>query len=336
MCICPMLEFNSMTLSVQSPPTARVETTNLRARFGQAQTACITNGNTIDLSLKIPVLGHQDTEYIISDPGKIYQKLDFHIIETADRFAGALVTEVDFPLEKSAYEVYLKFLELTKDWNLYRVWNYVPFINEESFGLENYRSFCKGRSLAFEEFYGESFNMKMPAASAVGINDNKHVLYFIAGKDKATNIENPEQIPAFYYPKQYGPRSPSFARGTVVEQGGKRIGYLSGTASIKSHESVTLRNISEQFHTTFDNMSLVFERMGLLHERMSFYGTMPDPAKYDRSFKVYIRHQEDADYIRNLLSESIFASEDDHILYLQSDICRFELDLEIEAIIAER
>ena len=325
-----------MTL-LQPPVTSRaLETKSIRILFGQSQTDCVSTGDSIDLSVKIPVLGQHDTEYIISQPGRIYQKLGFHIVETADRLAGALVREVNFPLEQSAYEIYLNFLELTKDWKLYRVWNYVPYINEEALGLENYKSFCKGRSLAFEAFYGEDFNVKMPAASAVGINDNKLVLYFIAGKEPAINTENPEQVPAFNYPKQYGPRSPSFARGTVVYQEGKRVGYLSGTASIKSHESVTLRNISEQLHTTLDNMSLVFERMGLLPERLSYHSTMPDPAKYDRTFKVYIRHQEDTEYIQNLFSQSILASEDDHILYLRSDICRSELDLEIEAIITER
>jgi chorismate lyase / 3-hydroxybenzoate synthase len=324
----PFLEVKTMTLSLPTPPSIGLEPKSLRARFGQKETYCHSTEDTIDLSIKIPVLGSQDTEYILSQPGRLYQKLGFHIIETEDRLAGAWVKEVDFPLEQHAYEIYLNFLELTQDWNLFRVWNYVPFINEEALGLENYRSFCKGRSLAFEAFFGEDFNFKMPAASAVGINDNKLVLYFIAGKESANNIENPEQVPAFNYPKQYGPRSPSFARGTVVQHNGKSIGYLSGTASIKSHESVTLRNISEQFHTTLDNMSLVFERMGLLHERMSFQGNMPDPAKYDRSFKVYIRHLEDAEYIQSLFAQSI--------LYLRSDICRAELDLEIEAIIAER
>ena len=325
-----------MALPLEATPSVSLETKSLRALFGQKQTSCLSTGNTIDLSLKIPALGSQKTDYIISQPGRSYQKLGFHLIETEDRLAGALVQEVDFPLEKPAYEIYLNFLELTKDWNLFRVWNYVPYINEEALGLENYKSFCKGRSLAFEAFYGEDFNIKMPAASAVGINDNKLVVYFIAGKEKATNIENPEQVPAFYYPKQYGPRSPSFARGTVIYQDGRRVGYLSGTASIKSHESVTLRNVSEQLHTTLDNMSLVFERMGLLHERMSYQGTMPDPAKYDRSFKVYIRHLEDAEYIQKVFAQSIFASEDDHILYLRADICRYELDLEIEAVITER
>lgn len=325
-----------MTLIQHAVTSADLETKTIRALFGQTRTACISTGNTIDLSLKIPVLGHENKEYIIAQPGRVYQKFGFHLIETADQLAGAFVQAADFPLEKSAYEVYISFLELTKDWNLFRVWNYVPYINEETLGLENYKSFCKGRSLAFEAFYGEKFTIKMPAASAVGINDDKLVLYFIAGKERVSNIENPEQVSAFYYPQQYGPRSPSFARGTVIHQDGKRIGYLSGTASIKSHESVTLRNISEQLHTTLDNMSLVFERMGLLHERMSYHGIMPDPAKYDRTFKVYIRHQEDTEYIQRLFSESIFASEDDHILYLRADICRSELDLEIEAIVAER
>lgn len=307
----------------------------VRSIFGQKDTSCIIRDNIIDLHLKIPVLGRGNTENLLSYPGLIYQKFDFHLIESADRLGGILIKEVTFPLEKSAYEIYLNFLELTKGWNLLRIWNYVPYINEQTEGLENYKSFCKGRSLAFETFYGQNFKVKLPAASAVGINDNKLVLYFIAGQTETTHIENPEQIPAFYYPSQYGPRSPSFARGTLVKQNGKRVGYLSGTASIKNHASVTLRNISEQFHTTFDNMRLVFERMGFI-EGMNYYGSLPDPAKYDRTFKVYIRHQEDADYVENLFAQSIWASEDDRIIYLQADICRSELDIEIEAIISER
>lgn len=312
-----------------------IETQKHRVFFGHNRTYYITRDSVIDLYLKIPVFGRTNTENLLSYPGIIYDKLGFHVIESADRLAAILIKEVTFPLEKNVYEIYLNFLELTKHWNLFRIWNYVPYINEETEGLENYKSFCKGRSLAFETFYGQKFNVKLPAASAVGINDNKLVLYFIAGKIPTTHIENPEQVPAFYYPSQYGPRSPSFARGTLVKQNGKWVGYLSGTASIKNHASVTLRNISEQFHTTFDNMKLVFERMGFL-EGMNYYGSLPDPAKYDRTFKVYLRHQEDADYIQNLFAQSIWASEDDHIIYLQADICRSELDIEIEAIISER
>lgn len=313
-----------------------LKTKSVRAFFGQNETYCLQDDNCIDLYLKIPAFGHNNMECIISQPGRTYQKLGFHLLETTDKLVGAFVQEVTFPLEDQTYKIYLNFLEVTKGWNLLRVWNYVPYINDETMGLENYKSFCKGRSLAFEAFNGQGFTVTLPAASAVGINDNKLVIYFIAAKEPATYIENPEQVSAFFYPAQYGPRSPSFARGSVLSEDGKKIGYLSGTASIKGHQSVTLQDVTEQLHTTLDNMSLVFERMGLVHERMSFSRNLPDPEQYERHFKVYIKHQTTVPYIQELFEQSIWASEEDRIIYVQADICRSELALEIEALVQER
>ncbi len=312
-----------------------LETKSIRAVFGQEKTACIATQNSIDLHLKIPTFGSNNTEELIcEEPGNIYQKLGFHLLETTDKLAGVLVHKADFPLEKGAYEIYLNFIELTKDWNLHRVWHYVPYINEDTEDLENYRSFCKARSLAFESFYGQDFEVKLPAASAVGINDDYLVMYFIAGKKEGTHIENYEQVPAFKYSKKYGPRSPSFARGTVISQEGKNIGYVSGTASIKGEKTVS-PPIAEQLHTTMDNICIVCEQMGLA-ERGSFYGPMPDPAKYDRHFKVYIRHPSDVTYIQEEFPKIIGATDTDQVIYLRSDICRSDLNLEIEAIVEER
>lgn len=309
-----------------------VKTKSLRAIFGQDRTRCMITNDGIDLHLKIPTFGLDFTEYIAEDrPGKIHTKLGFYLLENEDTLAGALVQDVQFPLEATTYEIYLKFLKLTQDWNLLRVWNYVPYINDDTDGLENYKSFCKGRSLAFEAFYGQDFEVKLPAASAVGINDNTLVLYFIAGKKSGTHVENHEQMSAFKYPKQYGPRSPSFARGTLVYQGDRTVGYVSGTASIKGHESVTLEDVSQQLQTTLDNMSIVCEQMNLV-ERMSYGGPLPDPGKYTRHFKVYIRNESDVKYIQEEFPKIIFATDSDHIIYLRSDICRSDLDLEIEAI----
>jgi chorismate lyase/3-hydroxybenzoate synthase len=307
----------------------------IRAFFGQAQTYCLTRENCIDLYLKIPIFGQQGTEEIIFQPGRVYQKLGFHIIETEDSLAGALIKEVNFPLEESVYKIYLDFLKLTQGWNLFRIWNYVPYINDETLALENYKSFCKGRSLAFETFYGQDFCVKMPAGSAVGINDNKLVLYFIAGKERGSYFENPQQVPAYHYPKQYGPRSPSFSRGTLIAKDGKQIGYVSGTASIKGHQSMAIGDVTEQLHITLDNISLVCEQMGLI-ERKSFSGVMPDPVKYNRSFKVYLRHEANASYICDLFSQIILSTQEEHIIFLQADICRSELDIEIEAIFHEK
>jgi chorismate lyase/3-hydroxybenzoate synthase len=323
--------------TMQNAEFKQVKTQSINVLFGCSQTFCVYGKNGIDLSVKMPVLGKHNKEFIIYQPGQVYQKLGFQVIETEDRLAGVLVEKVDFPLEQSVYKNYKNFLELTKDWNLFRVWHYVPFINQETLGLENYKSFCKGRSLAFEAFYGENFTIKMPAASATGIEDNKLVMYFIAGKEEVTYLENPEQVSAYYYPRQYGSRSPSFARGTVIlTKEGKRVGYLSGTASIKSHQSVTLTDVAEQLYTTVDNMGLVFERMGFVFERMGFGSIVPGAASYDRTFKVYIRNKEDASYVREVFPQIISATEEDSIIYLQSDICRSELSIEIEAVISEK
>ena len=327
-----LLNYSSKAQTHKADPNSR----RLEVLFGQDQTGCFSTDKGIELQVNIPVFGDEYRECIFSEPGQVYQKLGFHVIETKDYLVGALAKKAEFPLEKTTYEVYLDFLELTQDWNLYRVWHYVPYINQETDKLENYKSFCKARSLAFEAFYGQDFDVKLPAASAVGINDDWLVIYFVAGKADGTHLENPEQMSAYKYPKQYGPRSPSFARGTVLSSDGKRLGYLSGTASIKSHESVTLSDITDQLHTTLDNMSLVFERMGLVHERHSYGSLMPDPAKHDRTFKVYIKRPEHVQAVQELFPPIIGETEDDHIIYLNSDICRAELDIEIEAIISER
>ncbi|MGB1249055.1 MAG: hypothetical protein ACPG8W_00365 [Candidatus Promineifilaceae bacterium] len=304
----------------------------LRCLYGQETSFVERDGDQVTVHMKIPTFGEAMPEPILNVlDGNVYEDGGFYLIETPTKLVGALVREIDFPLESHAFEVYKNLLRITEGWNFFRIWNYVPYINEEQLGMENYKSFCKGRSLAFEDFLGRGFELELSAASAVGIEDNKLVVYFIAGKEEGMHVENPEQVAAFRYPEQYGPRPPSFARGTLVANG-VNTGYISGTASIKSHESVTLSGVSEQLYTTVDNISLVFERMGLLPERMSYASPFPD-RRYKRHFKVYIRHEEDAPAIRQQFEQMIGVSDLDSILYLKADICRYELDLEIESVI---
>lgn len=305
---------------------------NVRCLYGQDRSYIQREGNEIQIHMKIPALGDENSESLFTVPsGRVYQDGDFYLVETPTRLVGALIRPIDFPLEPHAFAVYQSLLRITQSWNFFRIWNYVPYINQDSFGMENYKSFCKGRSLAFEEYFGQGFEVQLSAASAVGINDNNLVLYFVAGKEEGMHVENPEQVAAFRYPQQYGPRAPSFARGTLV-QNGDRTGYISGTASIKSHESVTLSSISEQLYTTIDNISLVFERMGLLTDRMSYSVPLPD-RHYQRQFKVYIRHEKDVPLIRRQFEQMIGLSDVDSVLYLRADICRAELDLEIESVV---
>jgi len=295
--------------------------------FGQDRTFCLSTIDEINLYLKIPILEGYSIIHYSSELGKNYTEQDFNLLQTNSQLMGVSTVPITYPLEDIAYKTYLSLLELTQDWNLCRIWNYVPYINDESRGLENYKSFCQGRSLAFESFYGKDFCVKLPAATGIGIADDTYAIYFIAVKENISNVENPQQVSAYKYPPQYGPRSPSFARGTVIKCNGKRIAYLSGTASIKGHESVGKGNIEKQFEVTLDNMRLVFEGMG-------FNPGLPDPMLYNRAFTIYLRHPSDLPVVKQMVKNNFAAS--DRLIYLHSDICRSELDIEIEAIITEK
>ncbi len=302
----------------------------LNIGFGQQQTKQFLEKDAINLELKLPILDEKLMNLPFVQLGKInktYSKGVFHLIETNKQLIGACVQSEPFPLKDSVYDIYAKLFQITLGWNLCRIWNYVPYINDERGELENYKSFCQGRSLAFEEFYGENFEVKLPAGTAVGIEEDVYVIYFVATKDPILHVENPEQVPAFYYPRQYGPRSPSFARGTLAAVGDKHIGYISGTASIKGHKTVHQGDIVQQLYTTLDNIKLVCQQMGYGNE-------FPDPRLYDCRFTVYLRHKSDLLTVREMMSQHLTFPH--HVIYLDSNICRADLDLEIEATITER
>ena len=302
----------------------------LNINFGKEQTRQFLENDVINLEVKIPLIDEQSInlpDVNLSEINRTYSKGSFQLRETNQQLVGVAVQSTPFPLKDSVYDIYAELFQITQGWNLCRIWNYVPYINDERGELENYKSFCEGRSLAFEEFYGENFEVKLPAGTAVGIEEDVYIIYFVATKDPILHVENPEQVSAYYYPPQYGPRSPSFARGTLAAIGDKHIGYISGTASIKGHKTIHQGDIVQQLYTTLDNIKLVCQQMGYGNE-------LPNPKSYDCHFTVYLRKMSDLPTVQELISQNLPASA--HVIYLYSDICRADLDLEIEVTISER
>ena len=319
-----------MNICLDTTLNSTISYGDLNIGFGQRQTKPFLVNNALNLEVKIPLLDEKSTNLPcvrVEQINRTYSKGAFNLIETDQQLIGACVQSAPFPLEDSVCDIYRELFQITLGWNLSRIWNYVPYINDESRGLENYKSFCRGRSLAFEEFYGENFEAKLPAGTGVGIEEDVYVIYFIATKQPILHVENPEQVPAFAYPRQYGPRSPSFARGTLTTLGDKQIGYVSGTASIKGHKTVHQGDIFQQFYTTIDNIKLVCQQMGYGNE-------FPDSKQYDCSFTVYLRYESDLPMVRAMIDQNLTFPH--HVIYLHSDICRADLDLEIEATITER
>lgn len=233
-------------------------------------------------------------------------------------------------LERATFDLYREILvalgEAGFPWPQ-RIWNVLPAINREDDGLERYRRFCRGRSLAFEEAWGPNFATLLCSASAVGSADDGpggdllHVS-FLASKEPGRQWENPRQVPAWCYPTEHGPRSPSFSRATTLPAvlGGHLV--LSGTASIRGHESVP-GDLDAQFDETLVNLAAVVN---------SSRGRALEDPQWVRelvSLKVYLRHREDYDYIAARLAAAGVVAP---TLFVEADICRRELLLEIEGV----
>jgi chorismate lyase / 3-hydroxybenzoate synthase len=238
--------------------------------------------------------------------------------------AGAL--ELPAPdgasLEAAACFAYRELLAVSAELgypHLLRVWNVVPAINRLDGGLERYRRFCRGRAEAFEGHHGPLFQSRLCASSAVGSATGDLVVWFLAAKHRGLPRENPRQVSAYSYPPCYGPRSPSFARATRCPAPAGGWLLLSGTASIVGHRSLHRGDARRQLAETLDNLEQLAGARGSAAAAAPF-----------RALKVYVRHPEDLPVIRAELEARL--GEALPVLYLQADICREELLLEIEGV----
>jgi chorismatase len=231
-------------------------------------------------------------------------------------------------LELQTQTTYRRILDCceTEDYpHLFRIWNFIPHINEpDAFGMERYRAFCKGRALAFfdDRHCKEQF---LPAGTGVGSRGGPVTICFLASRnERPINLENSRQVPAYHYPTCYGPKSPSFARGTYLRLKAGEVIYVSGTSSIVGHETLFPGDVDKQCRTSLENIEFLLSR-----ENLSGYGIQGRTglASLDH-VKVYIRHQEDAEAVKKICGRAF--SPRSRVLYLGADICRSDLLVEIE------
>jgi enamine deaminase RidA (YjgF/YER057c/UK114 family) len=206
--------------------------------------------------------------------------------------------------------------------HLVRVWNYVPDINRDTHGTERYWQFNSARQHALRES-GRSVAGNVPAASALGAaRDSPLVVYFLAGRTAPSFVENPRQLSAYHYPRQYGIHSPVFSRATLLRQERGLALFISGTASIVGHRSLHIGDTAAQTRETLTNIE------ALLAEA----NRVACGAHFDLSalaFKAYVRRPADLPVIRSELAAAL--GESTRVIYLQADICRQDLLVEIEA-----
>ena len=203
--------------------------------------------------------------------------------------------------------------------HLLRIWNYFDAITLGEGDSERYRQFCVGRVQGL----GDVDTRTLPAATAIGSRDGRRVLqvYWLAAREPGLPLENPRQVSAYRYPREYGPQSPTFARALLPPSPRVPL-LLSGTASIVGHASQHADSLRAQLDETLTNLDSL---LGAARERGA---TLSPHLDGTSRLKVYVRDAADADAVAAQLEARLGTRVP--WLMLHADVCRRELLVEIE------
>ena len=213
-----------------------------------------------------------------------------------------------------AYARLCAFVAATPTPHVLRLWNYLDAINLGAGDDERYRRFCDGRALGMARYAPAYY----PAASAIGRHDGVRVLqvYGLAARVPGTPVENPRQVSAWRYPREYGPTAPTFARGMR----GAGTGLLiSGTAAVVGHASRHAGDLDAQLAETIANLESLVAHAGL-----------PAELGAGSQLKAYVRDAADAPRVTAALRARLPAL--GGLVVLAGDVCRRELLVEIDGV----
>lgn len=243
-------------------------------------------------------------------------QLSFGVIEIEEREIGiAAAAEL-------GYAQLIAFVSRGATPRLLRIWNYLDAITLGDGDAERYRHFCIGRARGMGDFDAGT----LPAATAIGRCDDERVvqIYWLSASEAGTPVENPRQVSAYHYPRQYGRQAPSFARAMLPPPGGNMPLLLSGTASVVGHASQHAGELQAQIEETFANFD------ALLEAARQRAPSLPAQFGPGTRLKVYVRDESDLPAVAEALDQR-FGDRVPRIL-LHAAICRRELSMEIDGV----
>ncbi len=242
-------------------------------------------------------------------------------------FGSIRVAEADLlHMDRAAFRAYVRMDVLMRklgypSW--LRVWIYMGGITQGDGDGERYRQFCLGRHRALSLKPG--FEQNLPAATAIGTHREGLLIYFLAAREPGVQVENPRQVSAFSYPREYGPRSPSFSRATLKHWHGVSHLYVSGTASIVGHASQHQDDAAMQLGEVANNIRALVKNALALH--------LPGHTENEcrpLGLKLYLRQRQLLPLLAPLLPQLF--GDGTTILCMEGDICRRDLLLEVEGL----
>ncbi|HEY0505694.1 MAG TPA: pteridine-dependent deoxygenase [Lysobacter sp.] len=263
-----------------------------------------------------PVVRGRDGDVAWAEDGA----LQFGAIELDEHDAGDGRSDIEATADR-LYRRLSEFLPQRGYPHLLRVWNYLDGITLGEGDEERYRQFCVGRARGL----GFVDTQTLPAATAIGRVDGARRLqvYWLAARVPGTPLENPRQISAYRYPRQYGPQPPSFARAMLPPLGSAMPLMLSGTAAIVGHESRHAGSVATQLDETLANFD------SLLAAARAQWPTLSAGFGAHSRLKVYVRHHDEIEAVARGLDAKLPGVPR---LLLHAAVCRRELRVEIDGV----
>ena len=233
---------------------------------------------------------------------------------------GSTIIENDKSYKELGLEIqskYLDFLHIVRESNmkLIKIWHYIPqLLRKYKNNKTNYSLFCDAREVIYKKYHN---NLSYPAATVIGIEGKKLIMYFIAANCETYNaLENKRQVSAYDYPQDIFFEKPMFSRAVnfSIEQDQSSKIIISGTASIKGYQSMHPNNIAKQ-----------------LDESLKNYKIFSDIKNKLNVCRIYVSKEQKSNI--KIIEEKLdnyFKKNQYALLY--GDICREELLIENEGI----
>jgi len=219
--------------------------------------------------------------------------------------------------------------------HLVRQWNYIGNILQVNNKLQNYQIFNEVRNENYEKYRTVS---GYPAATGVGMKESGVTLDFYAAKpDKTIKIipvDNPEQVKPYTYGQKVlkgmplngttKKQAPQFERAVLLTNNMSSTIFVSGTASILGEDTIGINDIDKQTIVTIKNINKLSEpeRIGQLA------GINIKDALKLILLRIYIKYQKDFLNVKTICEDRFPGVP---TVYIEADICRDDLLVEIEA-----
>lgn len=224
-------------------------------------------------------------------------------------------------IQQAAFDAYTGLFALQRELgfeHVQRIWHWLSAVTAGDGDDQRYKRFCRGRAEALDS-PGHRMTTLPPATLVAGHRRGVR-LHVLLGDRPVRPVENPRQVSAYEYPRDYGARAPAFARAGLVDMAGTRYLLISGTASIVGHASRHLDDVTAQTHEALDNVAAVMDNAGVWRSQRGLRAL--------ECLKAYIRTPADAAAILAIVRERAPGVP---VALLHAPLCRTELLVEFEA-----